>query len=353
MTATSGLDAVRERFATFAEGLETTTPLYSRLARVAHDVPWIAELLLAAPELQRLPVLLFASVHWLLLADPAHPLAGWYADLTDDPRPDDPATAFTDFCRIHADAIRELVATRTTQTNEVGRCALVLPSLAAVAAETGPLALVDVGASGGLNLRFDLYGYRYGDRAHLQPRATVQLACEVRGPVPLPAGPPPVAWRVGLDRDPVDVSDADQARWLQACVWPDERMRFQRLTAAIEAVRAAPVRIDRGDAVDDLPPLLDEAREHGHPVVLHSWVLNYLPVERRRDFAASLAAMGRDHDLTWVYAESPSQVEGLPRPDDELRQAPTVVSVVRWRDGEADVSHPADAHPHGRWLHWQ
>ena len=36
---------------------------------------------------------------------------------------------------------------------------------------------------------------------------------------------PEVVARVGVDLDPVDVTDADDARWLRACVWPDQRER--------------------------------------------------------------------------------------------------------------------------------
>ena len=53
---------------------------------------------------------------------------------------------------------------RATQTNEAGRCATLLPSLAAIsAAEDKPLALIEVGASAGLALFPDRYGYEYDD----------------------------------------------------------------------------------------------------------------------------------------------------------------------------------------------
>ena len=37
---------------------------------------------------------------------------------------------------------------------------MLLPALAQIAAEVGPLALLDVGTSAGLNLQLDRYGYQ-------------------------------------------------------------------------------------------------------------------------------------------------------------------------------------------------
>ena len=73
---------------------------------------------------------------------------------------DDPA-AFRDFTLAHWPAIEAEVRTRATQTNEAGRCAVLLPVLAAL---PQPLALLEVGASAGLCLYPDRYAYRYGDQ---------------------------------------------------------------------------------------------------------------------------------------------------------------------------------------------
>ena len=65
--------------------------------------------------------------------------------------------------------------TRSTQTNEVGRCAALLPALTQLAVDAPgaphgggrPLGLVEVGASAGLNLLVDRYGYEYEPGHHL------------------------------------------------------------------------------------------------------------------------------------------------------------------------------------------
>ena len=71
---------------------------------------------------------------------------------------------FADFCHLHRADIERLVATRATQTNEVGRCSALLPGLCLIASQYGwhePLSLLDLGTSAGLNLLFDDYAYTY------------------------------------------------------------------------------------------------------------------------------------------------------------------------------------------------
>ncbi len=107
-----------------------------------------------------------------------------------------------------------------------------------------------------------------------------------------------------------------------------------------------------GDAVDDLAATIALVAGHGHPVVLNTWVLNYLSDQQRHAYVAELDRLGASSDLSWIFAEMPSLVSGLPVPDDPDRAYRTVVTLVRWRDGVRRVDHLADAHPHGSWMHW-
>ena len=219
------------------------------------------ELLAEAPQPQRIPVTLFAAVHDLLLADPGQPLAEFYPNLTPTPRTDDPVPGFVAFCAAHRDEIVHLVRTRVPQTNEIGRSALLLVALAQLGDEVGPLAHVDVGASAGLNLLTEHYGYDYSGH-RLGPDRLV-LPCSVRGeataPHRLPRTMPTFTAHVGLDANPVDLNDPEQVRWLEACVWPDQTDRFHRLQEAIAIARRVGVTVKAGDAVADLPSTLATA----------------------------------------------------------------------------------------------
>src|SRR5260370_34213905 len=88
---------------------------------------------------------------------------------------------------------------------------------------------------------FDRYSYHYGGYrlAGSAPAAPV-LRCEPRGPVPLPPRIPEIAWRAGLDLNPLDVTSDEDVRWLSCLVWPGEGDRAQRLAAAGPSARRAP-----------------------------------------------------------------------------------------------------------------
>lgn len=358
MTAVATAD-LRAVFREFSRDVATRSPLYARLAAGVADQPDVIGLLADAPAAQQRPVLLFAAVHDLLLRDPRDPLAGWYPDLTDQPRTDDPVPEFVRLCRRHAEAVRARCATRSTQTNEVGRCAYLVPPLGLLATEVGALALVDVGCSAGLNLLPDRYSYDYGSRGTLAPEVpgpAPVLTCGTRGPVPVPRELPTVSARLGLDRAPIDVRDEEASRWLRACVWPDQLDRLRRLEAAIEVTRREPPEIVAGDAVDTLAPLVEAAAARGHPVVMTSWVLTYLDSDRRRTFVEQLDDLGRKADVSWVIAESPELVPEVPippGPDPSVPGSRTAITLVTWRGGRRTVERLGIAHPHGYWLHWR
>jgi hypothetical protein len=348
-----GHDVLAERFRAAGADHGVRAPFHGRLTTSIADEPELIELLRAAPDDQQLPVLLMAAVHYLVLSEPDVPLGRWYPTVSTEPLTGDAFPVFRAFCLERADEIRSLLATRSTQTNEVGRCGVFLRALAFVADEVGPLGLVDVGTSGGLNLRLRHYHYRYEPGGAVGARSEVSLTTATRGAVPVPAELPPVSARIGIDQDPIDVTDPDEARWLQACVWPDQLDRFARLAAAIRIAAEDPVELRRADAVDGLAGTVGDVAAAAHPVVLNSWVLNYLSERRRVDYLVELDRIGSEIDLTWLFLESPALCPGLPFPDEIADQRISATMLVRWRNGRRTVEHLADAHPHGFWLHWR
>jgi len=234
---------------------------YEALAEsVAGDAALVSFIASLPPE-KRQPNLLFAAARYLLGAPAA---IGSLRELASQSRA----------------GLTEVILTRRTQTNEPARCAVLLPALAQL---PPPLALIEAGASAGLNLLVDRYSYDYaGHRlAGLDPDAPV-LRCEPRGPVPLPARIPAVTWRAGLDLNPLDVTREDDVRWLSCLVWPGEGDRAQRLAAAIASARRDPPAVHRGDMLTDLPSLVAQAPADATPVIYHTSALWYLPAERCR-----------------------------------------------------------------------
>lgn len=243
--------------------------------------------------------------------------------------------------------VADLMRARRTQTNEVARCAAVLPAL-----PVGPLALVEVGASAGLCLLLDRFFYDW-DAARLGPPASpVRLHCPVTGPAPLPSAIPAIVWRRGLDLAPVDVHDETARRWLLACVWPDQPARRERLERALELARAEAPAVRQGDLVDDLPALLGEAPRDAQLVVFHSAVLAYVAPERRQMFADLLTAESRTRDIVWISNEGPGIVPGLPDLGARKGGMRFVLGRARLSGGRRTDHALALAHPHGADLRW-
>ena len=163
--------------------------MYARLSEHAATDDVVLELLDRSKPGQARPVLLLAAVQRVLLDQPGHPLARFYPSVSGGPvPPGDPAPAFASFVREHAAEIGELVATRSTQTNEVNRSVAVAAGLRAAAADLPdtPVALVELGPSAGLNLRADTYAVDFGDGVlHQAPGSPVVLSCRpAAGSVP-------------------------------------------------------------------------------------------------------------------------------------------------------------------------
>ncbi len=347
------VEELSRRFRHLADDQRPRSPFSARLCDVIADEPSIVELLRAAPEEQQVPVLLLAALHDDVLRDPTAELAHHYPTVAPEPRRDRLGSVLRAHCAARAEALRDTVARRVVQTNEVGRSGFLLPALGLVAAECGPLALADIGTSAGLNLRLDRYEYRYEPGGAVGGPSGVRLRVATRGPIPVPDELPAIAARVGVDRHPLDVSVDDDARWLRACVWPDQTDRFERLAAAIEIARAEPHPIRALGALEGLEWALWTLAGDAHPVVVNTWVLCYLTPTERAGYVAALDRIGAQRDLTWVFAESPGQADGLPFPDTITGEPLTALMVVRWRSGTCSIEHLATCHPHGYWVHWR
>lgn len=302
------------------------SPTFARWAAAVAQDPEVVAWIRTLPDLKQQPNLVFAAARHHGVPAPG-PYDGLRAALLGD-----------------TGALRATILARATQTNEVGRLATLVPAFASF---RGPLALIEVGASAGLCLYPDRWGYQWTtDTGDVVVGDAPLLPCRVKGPAPLPDRLPEVAWRGGIDLHPLDVTDADDMAWLETLVWPEQDERRARLVRAIEVARSDPPAIVAGDLVAELPALVERASSYGTVVVFHSAVIAYLPPARRAEFdvlARDLVGSGACH---WVSNEGkrvlPSvTASGPPIPDEH----PTFVLGI---DGRM----VAQTHGHGRALRW-
>lgn len=269
-------------------GVRGVSPSYERLCLGVADGPDVLALLDTLPPPKRQPNLLLAAVRFL-------------------DGPVDSYPTFRAFVLARWDQLSATMLQRRTQTNEPRRCATLLPVLSAL---PQPLALLEIGASAGLCLYPDRYAYRYltDDGEHRVGTGPVEFSCTVSGPVPLPGRVPEVAWRAGLDLNPLDVRDDEDVRWLESLIWPEQHDRFDLLRGAVQIARAEPPRIERGDLLTDLPSLVAQVPPEATFVLSHSAVLAYLGVADRIRFADIVRALERPP--CWLSNEAPRVLAG-------------------------------------------
>jgi hypothetical protein len=174
-----------------------------------------------------------------------------------------------------------------------------------------PLALVEVGTSAGLCLYPDRYSYEYDGRPVGLPQP-VHLRCTTSGAVPVPSRLPEVVARIGVDLNPLDVTDPDDLAWLRSLVWPGpiEAVRLARLDAAAAVAAQEPPTLLAGDLVDRLPDALALVPDGATPVVMHTALLPYVGAERRAEFVERV----RSSPVRWVAQEGAGMVPGTGEP---------------------------------------
>lgn len=311
-----------EQYRDFAGHTAGYSPCFEDWSTRVTTDPEVLDWLAALPRPKRQPNLVFAAARWHGV-----PAPGPYDGLREALLADDGTIVAT-------------IRGRSTQTNEVGRLATLVPAFAQVA--PGPIALIEVGASAGLNLFPDRYSYSWGgDPIGSGPL----LTATVDGDPPLPTAVPTIAWRGGIDLNPLDVTDEDAMRWLANLIWPEHDERRARLEQAVQIARAEPPQIVRGDLLDELPALVDRAAEHGPVVVFHSAVIAYLTAADRDRFQEQMAGLVGAERCHWVSNEAPNVLPdvsaGVTIPDD-------YPGFVLGIDGRA----VAITHGHGSALRW-
>jgi len=231
---------------------------------------------------------------------------------------------------------------RAVQTNEVRRSAVLMGGFLVVAAETGlALSLLELGASAGLNLRFDRYRYEAPDWHWGDPASPLVIgagyAAGARPPLPRWTW---VADRRGCDADPIDPASDDGRLTLLSFVWPDQLERLRQLEAAIEVARRVPATVERADAADWVEQRLAEPRGGVATVVFHSVVWGYLPDAAKERIRSAIESAGaeasRGQPLAWLRMEAGADQADL--------------TLTLWPGGEERVL--AHAGYHGSPVDW-
>jgi hypothetical protein len=303
-----------------------TSPLYQRVAVALSASAEALGAIEAAPARKRHPRVILAALHDLALAGRAPALAAAYAASDGD------AAA------------------------ETGRGAVLYPAIAEAARRTGATAvgLFDVGCSAGFNLTVDRVGITYSNGQSLgDPASPVQLSCSVVGDRPIPTrAMPEVLARVGVDLDPVDVTDPDDARWLRACLGPDQPEQLARLDAELALAATTPRRLLQGDPVEVLPDAMAGVPADALAVVTTTWALSQLPLERRLRFLHRLDEAAAGRAVAWVSAEGVGVAPAIPTLGDRRASGHSIIGLAVFDQSALHAEAIGRCWSRGRLLAW-
>ncbi|MEI3867359.1 DUF2332 domain-containing protein [Microbacterium sp. CCNWLW134] len=265
--------------------------------------------------------------------------------------PEDDYPAWAAWTKRHARAVVEECAARSLQTNEPLRCAALLPALSAI---TGPIALLEIGASAGLCLYPDRYSYRYADGPALDPvdgTSAVILDSALRGPgaerLAETLTLPEVVWRAGVDLAPLDAADAADRAFLASLVWPGETGRQERVVAALDIAAADPPRMWRGDASE--PGVVAQAAASAPAeatlVITTPGVLPHIPRAGRQRLRAEIDALGATVGARWITLTPADMADQWHPPLDPRRWSGFVLAI--------DGNPCAEVDPLGGFVEWR
>ena len=163
---------------------------------------------------------------------------------------------------------------------------------------------------------------------------------------------PEVVARVGVDLDPVDVTDADEARWLRACLWPDQPERVARLEAEMALAATAPPLLLRGDAVEVLPDAFARVPADALPVVTTTWALSRFPLESRLRFLHRLDEAATGRAVAWVSAEGVGVAPAIPTLGDRRASGHTIIGLAVFGQSALRAEAVGRCWSRGRLLAW-
>jgi hypothetical protein len=228
------------------------------------------------------------------------------------------------------------------QTNEIRRSIALLAGFLHFADTwRGPLNMIEIGASAGLNVNWDLFAYRPGPWSW-GAASPVVIDTEWNGPAPPLDAPVHVRHRVACDLNPLDITDRAQRLQLKSYIWADQADRLARFDGAVALALVNNVKVERADAATWLKQKLDARAQDAATIVYHSVFLQYPPPPARAAIISAIEDAGAratpQAPLAWVRLEPEALTDGV---RDSLRM---VLDLTTWPGGQRKILAYTDGH---------
>jgi len=163
---------------------------------------------------------------------------------------------------------------------------------------------------------------------------------------------PEVVARVGVDLHPLDVTDAEDARWLRACLWPDQLERAARLEAEMALAATAPPLLLRGDPVEVVPDAVARVPADALPVVTSTWALSHFPPESRLHFLHRLEEAAAGRTVAWVSVEGVGVAPAIPILGDRRASGHSIIGLAVFAGSVLNADAIGRCWSQGRFLEW-
>lgn len=282
------------------------------------------------------------ALHALVLSDKCEVLKSVYPpyhlDVTDDAM----WKAVSHAMQTHSDFFIPYLNS-APQTNEVRRSSVLLPGFITIAEKTGlPLTLSELGASAGINLCWDCFGYKLDSIEWGNADGGVFMAPEWKGAPPPEAREILILDRGACDLAPVDYQNAEEKLHLLSYIWADQEDRFERTENALSILTENKYTVDKADISQWLPDRLAMKWQGSAHVIYHTIAWQYQGETACRANQALIEEAGSkastEAPLAWLRFEPDGQDPGA------------AITLTLWPDGTEYTLGRADYH--GRWIHW-
>lgn len=334
---------IREIFRRFAKNeCENSSKLYETLSYEISEDSDLLELACFIPEDQPIPNLFFAAVQYLLM-DTQDDLKRYYVSFTESPLlVQDAFPYFKKYVLSNEEALKQLFRSKLVQTNEVRRCAYLYPMFADIYEKHRmPLALIEIGASAGLQLGIEQYRYIYNDKLVVgNLNSSLTIHAQNRGKE-LPRSIkeiPVVETRIGVDLNPIDLQNKEELKWLQALIWPEHQERKNLLNQSASIIKNLDIQLIRGDAVEQIEEICDQIPLNQLIVIFHTHVANQIPIHLKDELIENLKRMSAKRSIYHCYNNMYDTLLHQDYMADKIVHSKRVL-------GETDG--------HARWFTWQ
>lgn len=257
--------------------------------------------------------------------------------------------------RENFDWFREFISL-PPQTNEVRRSAAIFAGVCTASfGYDGPIDVLELGASAGLNQSFDEFEYSLAD-FHSNANSKVQIDTKWLGAMCSYLRDIKIRNRRACDQSPIDVQNSDNAFLLKSYIWPDQSQRLLRTEAAIEIAKQNQVRVDKADAALWLRNALATRAKDGMSIVFHSVFFNYPPEATRKQIYdtmhAEINSSKSDAPLVWLRFENFGSLFENANSNEFTNSF--VLDIVRKDYETGAIIHKvlAKIDPHCRWIEW-